>query len=57
MDPQDVEYAMFNKDFQRFELIIPSDEGIKTLHDLMGSDVSPRKDFVFKNINFSEVEI
>lgn len=38
----------------RLDKIIYSEEGIKTLEDLMGIDVAPRKEYVFNNIDFSK---
>lgn len=46
--------SMFGEN-QRLETLLPSSEAIKTLYSLMGVDISPRKDFIFKNIDFSEV--
>ena len=37
------------------DLLEPSEESISLLEDLMGEDVQPRRDFIFKNIDFSEV--
>ena len=47
---------MFNKDNQRIEVLIPDDNSFFRLEQLMGSDVSPRKDFVFSGaIDFSKI--
>lgn len=46
---------MFSPDFQRLEPIIPSDDSITLLEELMGKDGDYRKDFVFNKIDFSEI--
>ena len=47
--------SMFTPEFQRLDVIEPDPEGIFMLEQLMGSDVEPRKDFIFEKIDFSEV--
>jgi len=56
MSPQDVEVSMFGQ-HQRLLQIVPSEEGIDRLTELMGKDVEPRKEFVFNNIDFSKIEV
>ena len=46
---------MFTPEFQRLERMEYSEEAMSLLVDLMGEDVIPRKDFIFKNIDFSQV--
>lgn len=53
----DTEQSMFNKEKQRLEILIPTPEAITQLELLMGKEVKPRKDFVFKNIDFSKMEV
>lgn len=40
---------------QRMEQLVPDEESIKLLEDLMGKDVEPRREFVFSEIDFSEI--
>ena len=47
--------SMFNEEFQRMEQIIPDQESLYMLEDLMGADVEPRRQFIFNMIDFSEV--
>ena len=47
--------SMFNKEFQRMEKLVPSEESIYLLEDLMGIDIQPRRDFIFNKIDFSEI--
>ena len=53
---QDTKASMFNKDNQRIEVLIPDDNSFYRLEELMGSDVKPRKEFVFSGaIDFSKI--
>lgn len=52
MDPVDLKESMFNEKNQRFEKIVPSEEGIAQLEQLMGDVVLFRKEFV-STIDFS----
>ena len=47
--------SMFSEEFQRMEQIIPDQESLYILEDLMGVDVEPRRNFIFNMIDFSEV--
>lgn len=53
----DTEVSMFNPKYQRLEQIIPTEEGITVLKQLMGKEVQYRKDFVFSHIDFSKLDI
>lgn len=46
--------SMFGKN-QHLERLNPTDESIELLQQLMGTDTDFRKDFIFNNIDFSEV--
>lgn len=48
--------SMFNPKNQRMDVLIPDEDSIQMLYDLMGEDVQPRKDFVFSKIDFSEIK-
>lgn len=53
---QDTKASMFDKDNQRIEVLIPDDNSFYRLEELMGSDVKPRKEFVFSGaIDFSKI--
>ena len=47
---------MFSPEYQRLETIEYSDEGIELLQQLMGKEVAPRTDYIFKNVDFSEIK-
>ena len=56
LSAQDTQQSMFNKENQRMEVLIPDDNSFIRLEELMGSDVQPRKDFVFSGaIDFSKI--
>lgn len=46
--------SMFGEN-QRMDVLEPTEEAIYLLEDLMGKDVEPRTDFIFKNVDFSMV--
>lgn len=48
--------SMFNPENQRMDILVPDDDSIQMLYNLMGTDVQPRKDFVFSKIDFSEIK-
>jgi DNA gyrase/topoisomerase IV subunit B len=55
LEEADLAATMFSKTGgQKVEQIIYSEEGIKQLCDLMGIDVTPRKEFVMNRIDFSK---
>jgi DNA gyrase/topoisomerase IV subunit B len=55
MDATTARNSMFSKEFQRLDTIEWSKEGTNLLQNLMGSNVEPRKDFIFNNIDFSTI--
>lgn len=55
LDAETARKSMFSKEFQRIEILQYSEDALELLYDLMGDDVDPRKDFIMKNIDFSEI--
>lgn len=55
LSPETCHKSMFTPEYQRLEVIQPSEEGIYLLENLMGVSVEPRTEYVFKNIDFSEI--
>lgn len=55
LSPEQAHRSMFTSEFQRLEVLEPDPESLYLLEQLMGEDVSPRKDFIFNKIDFSEV--
>lgn len=47
--------SMFGEN-QRMDVLEPTEEAIYLLEDLMGKDVEPRTEFIFKNVDFSEIK-
>lgn len=46
--------SMFGEN-QRMDVLMPTPEALYLLEDLMGKDVEPRSEFIFENVDFSEV--
>lgn len=55
LSPSQARTSMFSPEFQRLEPLIPDEDSISLLEQLMGSDGSYRKDYVFNKIDFSEI--
>lgn len=47
--------SMFTEEFQRFEQLIPDKDTFELLSDLMGKDSAPKHEFIFDNLDFSEI--
>lgn len=47
--------SMFTSEFQRMEQLIPDKQTLPLLLNLMGKDSSPKRKFIFENIDFSEI--
>lgn len=45
--------SMFTPEYQRLDVFKPDQLSFDLLHSLMGKDVEPRTDFIFKNVDFS----
>jgi DNA gyrase/topoisomerase IV subunit B len=54
LSEQQAKNSMFGEN-QRMDVLVPTEEAIYLLEDLMGKDVEPRSNFIFKNVDFSEV--
>ena len=57
LEAEDLILTMFNKENRRLEPIPYTEEGLYELLTLMGTDVGPRKDFIFNNIDFGGIKI
>ncbi len=55
LSPEQAKRSMFDKKYQRLDVLEPNEEAIKLLTDLMGEEVEPRRNYVFTNIDFSEI--
>ena len=47
--------SMFTEKYQRLDVLHPTENAIQLLYNLMGPDSKLRKDFIFNNVDFSEV--
>lgn len=47
--------SMFNPENQRLDIIEYDEKAIILLKQLMGEQVEPRKEFIFKNVDFSTI--
>lgn len=47
--------SMFDPAYQRMDVMEWDESAIDLLYGLMGEDVEPRRDFIFKKVDFSEV--
>ena len=48
--------SMFSEEFQRLEQLVPDNDTLALLMNLMGKDSEPKRDFIFNNIDFSEIK-
>lgn len=56
LSAQDTKLSMFDEKNQRIEVLMPDEDSFFRLEELMGTDVKPRKDFVFSGaIDFSKI--
>ena len=55
LEPEQARESMFNPEYQRLDVMEYSEEAMSLLYSLMGEDVAPRRDFIFKKVDFSEV--
>ena len=52
---QQAHESMFTEKYQRLDVLHPNENSIELLYNLMGKDVSPRKEFIFNNVDFSQL--
>lgn len=55
LSPEQAKDSMFNEKNQRLDILYPDEESISLLEELMGESVEPRREFIFNNIDFSEI--
>ena len=55
LSPSQARTSMFSSEFQRLEPLIPDNNSILLLEQLMGDDGSYRKEYVFNKIDFAEI--
>jgi len=47
--------SMFTEKYQRLDVLHPTENAIQLLYNLMGNNSSLRKDFIFNNVDFSQL--
>ena len=55
LSPDQAHTSMFTPEYQRMDVLEIDDEARALLYSLMGPNVEPRRDYVFSNIDFSEI--
>ena len=55
MPAEQAHRSMFTPEYQRLEVLLPDDGAFQLLEDLMGTKSEIRADYVFQNIDFSEI--
>lgn len=55
LSPEMAYRSMFTDEFQRMDVIVPSTEALELLEGLMGEDVEYKRQYIFENVDFSEV--
>jgi DNA gyrase/topoisomerase IV subunit B len=55
LSPEQAKKSMFDPEYQRMDVMEYTEEAIDLLYSLMGSEVEPRRDFIMKNVDFSEI--
>ena len=54
LEPHHARVSMFGE-YQRLDVMEYDEEAMGLLYALMGEDVSPRRDFIMQNVDFSEI--
>lgn len=55
LSPAQARASMFDEKNQRIDILIPDEDSIFLLEELMGENVEPRRDFIFSNVDFSKI--
>lgn len=55
LSPEQARNSMFNPANQRLDILEPTQEGLDLLEELMGPDVSNRRNFIFDHVDFSTI--
>ena len=54
LEPEQARESMFNPEHQRMDVMEYTEEAMNLLYSLMGEDVAPRREFIMKNVDFTE---
>ena len=56
LEAEQARRSMFTPEYQRMDVMEWNEDAITLLYDLMGEEVEPRRDFIFENVDFSEIK-
>lgn len=56
LEPDQARKSMFTPEYQRMDVMEWNENAIDLLYDLMGEDVEPRREFIFENVDFSQIK-
>jgi DNA gyrase/topoisomerase IV subunit B len=54
LEPEQARVSMFGE-HQRMDVMEYTQEAMNLLYELMGEDVTPRREFIMSNVDFSEI--
>jgi len=56
LEPDQARKSMFTPEYQRMDVMEWNENAIDLLYDLMGEEVEPRREFIFENVDFSQIK-
>ena len=55
LSPEQAKKSMFDPQYQKMDILEPTEESLVLLEQLMGKEVEPRRDYIFSKIDFSTI--
>ena len=55
LEPEQARKSMFTPEYQRMDVLEWNEDAVTLLYNLMSEDVEPRREFIFKNVDFSKI--
>ena len=55
LKPHQAKRSMFDPEYQRMDVMEYEESAMDLLYSLMGEDVAPRREFIMKNVDFTEI--
>ena len=55
LSPEQAKKSMFDPQYQKMDVLEPTEESLILLEQLMGKEVEPRRDYIFSKIDFSTI--
>lgn len=56
LEPEQARRSMFDPKYQHMDVMEYDEEAMQLLYDLMSEEVEPRRNFIMKNVDFSEIK-